>query len=90
MVRSIKSIAIPQQDVIVHDQRLHLPRILCHNAHSGLVRSHLARSDLLLRPLDVGKHHIDKHCNPVHAPRCEVPNRTVEGVVGVHSQTLEQ
>ena len=58
LVRSIKSIAEPKQDVVVHDQRLHLTRFLRNNAHSGLVLPHFARSDLPFGPLDVGKHHI--------------------------------
>ena len=89
VVGSIESIPEPKQDMVVHDEGLHLSWFVRHDAHAGFLLSYSARANLLLRPLDVRKHHIAKHCNPVHALRGEVLNRTVEGVVGVRSQTLE-
>ena len=75
--------------MVVHDEGLHLSWFVRHDAHAGFLLSYSAGANLLLRPLDVRRHHITQHCNPVHALRSEVLDCRIEGVMGVCSQALE-
>ena len=90
LVGTVKAVLVPDENMIINDDRLHLVPLVCDHAHTRFVLPNLSSSDFLPRTLDVWEHRIAEYSNPMHALRREVLNRTVEGVVGVRSQTLEQ
>ena len=88
LVRSVETVLVPDENMIVNDDRLHLSLLVCDQAHTSFVLPNLSSSDLLPRALDVREHDVAEDCNPMHTPRRQVLDRTIKGVVGVRSQTL--
>ena len=88
LVGSVKAVLVPDEYMIIHDDRLHLLLFVCDHAHTRFVLPNLSSSDLLAGAFDGWKHHVAQNGNPMHTPRCKVLDRTIEGVVGVRSQTL--
>ena len=90
VIPPVKPVPVPKQDVVVNHEGLHLACFVGHKTHACLVLAYFSSTNLFFCAFDVREHHIPKHCNPVHALGREVLNRTIKGVVGVRSQTLEQ
>ena len=88
LVGSVKAVLVPDEYMIVHDDRLHLFLLVCDQAHTRFVLPNLSSSDFLAGAFEAGKHHVAQNGNPMHTPRCKVLDCAVEGVVGVRSQTL--
>ena len=58
LVRSVATVLVPDENMIVNDDRLHLSLLVCDQAHTSFVLPNLSSSDLLLRALDVREHDV--------------------------------
>ena len=55
LVGSVKAVLVPDEYMIIHDDRLHLFLFVCDHAHTRFVLPNLSSSDLLAGAFDGGK-----------------------------------
>ena len=51
LVGSVKAVLVPDENMIVNDDRLHLSLFVCDQAHMSFILPNLSSSDLLPRAL---------------------------------------
>ena len=67
-----------------------MSRLISNEAHACLILPDLASADFLLCAPNAREDDVPQNCDPMHTVRGQVLYSTIEGVVGVRSQTLKQ